>query len=73
MRALPVSRRTGTGARTPIRGQQNEPEARGAIRNGVPVVPYRYQARRYSWAEANIRRAEAIYGTPEAEPDFEAG
>ena len=52
---------------------QNEPEVRGAIRNGVPVTPYEYRARSYSWAEANIRRAEAIYGRPEPDRDWEAG
>ena len=37
-----------------------EPEARGAVRNGIPAVPYEYRARTYTWAEANLRRAEQI-------------
>lgn len=51
---------------------QMEPEARGAVRNGIPAVPYEYRARTYTWAEANLRRAEQIYGKP-PELDFEAG
>ena len=53
--------------------QQSRPEARGAARNGLPEVAYTYGAPRPSWAIENIRRAEAIYGKPPAEADFEAG
>jgi hypothetical protein len=48
---------------------------REPARKQPPTIAYRYGASRdnprYSWAVANIRKAEAIYGTPEA--DREAG
>lgn len=43
----------------------NEPEPQAAARNGLPIVSYQYQARTYSWALENIRRAEAAHGAPE--------
>jgi hypothetical protein len=53
--------------------QQSRPQALGPARNGNPEVAYTYRAPRPSWAIENIRRAEAIYGKPPAEPEFEAG
>jgi hypothetical protein len=36
----------------------------GGRRNGLPLVPYRYQARRYPWAQRVLATAEARFGTP---------
>jgi hypothetical protein len=41
------------------------PALQPAPRNGLPIVAYNWQARTYSWAAEQIRRAEAIYGAPE--------
>jgi hypothetical protein len=62
-----------SGADPYAAGSQYTP--REPARKQPPTIAYRYGASakdpRYSWAIKNIRKAEAIYGTPEA--DREAG
>lgn len=36
-----------------------------AIRNGLPIVDYRWRERRYPWAQRVLATAEAVYGTPD--------
>lgn len=42
-------------------------EERGAIRNGIPVVPYEYRARVYPHAVRVLQRAERTWGKPPEE------
>jgi hypothetical protein len=58
------------GGGEPYRETSAPPPA--AARNGLPVVAYEYGKHRYPWAEAAIRRAEAVHGKPEPTADFEA-
>jgi hypothetical protein len=73
MNLADVERRGGGDpyARSTMPGPQPAP------RNGLPIVAYNWQARTYSWAAEQIRRAEAIYGAPEKDDgaawDREAG
>jgi hypothetical protein len=43
----------------------------GPARNGLPIVPYAYQARTYPWAQRALASAEAAYGTPDDAPDWD--
>jgi hypothetical protein len=35
-----------------------------AVRNGLPIVAYRWRERRYPWAQRVLAAAEAAYGVP---------
>jgi hypothetical protein len=53
--------------------EELQPAPRAAIRNALPIVPYVYQARQYTWAAEQ----KAAYGAPEKDDgacwDREAG